>query len=52
MKKIMKEKGLPINEDPGAYVNIKQVKGNKNSRPKEEYQDYVTDFIQKKSNGT
>jgi hypothetical protein len=51
MKKIMKEKGLPINEDPGAYVNIKQVKGNKNSRPKEEYQDYVTDFIQKNPTG-
>ena len=51
MKKTMKEKGLPINEDPGAYVNIKQVKGNKNSRPKDEYQDYVTDFIQKNPTG-
>jgi len=51
MKKIMKEKGLPINEDPGAYVNIKQVKGKKNSRPKDEYQDYVTDFIQKNPTG-
>ena len=51
MKKTMKEKGLPINEDPGAYVNIKQIKGNKNSRPKEEYQDYVTDFIQKNPTG-
>jgi len=49
--KIMKEKGLPINEDPGAYVNIKQVKGNKNSRPKDPYQDYVTDFIQKNPTG-
>ena len=51
MKKIMKEKGLPINEDPGAYVNIKQVKGGKNSRPKEEYQDYISDFIQKNPTG-
>jgi hypothetical protein len=49
--KIMKEKGLPINEDPSAYVNIKQVKGNKNSRPKEPYQNYVTDFIQKNPTG-
>jgi len=49
--KIMKEKGLPINEDPGAYVNIKQVKGNKNSRPKDPYQNYVTDFIQKNPTG-
>ena len=51
MKKTMKEKGLPINEDPGAYVNIKQVKGNKNSRPKDPYQNYVTDFIQKNPTG-
>jgi len=51
MKKIMKEKGLPINEDPSAYVNIKQVKGGKNSRPKEEYQDYISDFIQKNPTG-
>ena len=51
MKKIMKEKGLPINEDPGAYVNIKQVKGGKNSRPKEEYQDYISDFIKQNPTG-
>ena len=51
MKKTMKEKGLPIHEDPGAYVNIKQVKGNKNSRPKDPYQNYVTDFIQKNPTG-
>jgi len=51
MKKIMKEKGLPINEDPGAYVNIKQVKGKKNSRPKDEYQDYISDFIKQNPTG-
>jgi hypothetical protein len=51
MKKTMKEKGLPINEDPGAYVNIKQIKGKKNSKPKDEYQDYVTDFIEKNPTG-
>jgi hypothetical protein len=51
MKKIMKEKGLPINEDPGAYVNIKQVKGKQNKRPDEKYQSYVEDFIQKNPTG-
>jgi len=51
MKKTMKKKGLPINEDPGAYVNIKQVKGNKNSRPKDEYQDYISDFIKQNPTG-
>ena len=51
MKKTMKEKGLPINEDPGAYVNIKQVKGGKNSRPKDEYQDYISDFIKQNPTG-